>query len=78
MSRSPLKNVSLKTFRQYLAWNGLEHIRTKGGHEVWSKKGMKRPVVIPTHEDPLYEFVAKNALINMGVDIDNFIDFLKS
>jgi len=78
MSKSPLKNISLRTFRQYLVWNGLERIRTKGGHEVWDKKGMERPVVLPTHEDPVFEFVAKNALINMGVDANDYIEFLKS
>jgi predicted RNA binding protein YcfA (HicA-like mRNA interferase family) len=78
MTKSPLKNIPLRIFRQYLAWNGLERIRTKGGHEVWSKKGMKRPVVLPTHEDPVYEFVAKNALINMNVDVNNYIEFLES
>jgi len=68
----------LRTFRQYLAWRGLEHIRTKGGHEVWNKQGMKRPVVLPTHEDPVFEFVARNALITMGVDVNDYIEFLKS
>jgi predicted RNA binding protein YcfA (HicA-like mRNA interferase family) len=78
MPKSPLKNIPLNIFRQYLVWNGLEHIRTKGGHELWNKKGMIRPVVLPTHEDPVYEFIAKNALRNMGVGIENYIDFLKS
>jgi len=78
MSKSPLKNIPLRIFRQYLVWNGLEHIRTKGGHEVWNKKGIERPVVLPTHEDPVYEFVAKNALRNMGVDANDYIEFLKS
>jgi predicted RNA binding protein YcfA (HicA-like mRNA interferase family) len=31
-----LKNISLKTFRRYLQYCGLKHIRTKGGHEIWS------------------------------------------
>jgi len=78
MPKSPLKNIRLKTFREYLEWNGLEHIRTKGGHELWNKAGLKRPVVLPTHEDPVYEFIAKNALRNMEVGVDNYIDFLKS
>ena len=78
MPKSPLKNIPLRIFRQYLCWKGLEHIRTSGGHEVWNKKGMKRPVILPTHEDPVFEFVAKNALLNMGVDANDYIEFLKS
>jgi predicted RNA binding protein YcfA (HicA-like mRNA interferase family) len=78
MVKSPLKNVPLRVFRQYLVWNGLAHIRTNGGHEIWNKKGMKRPVVLPTHEDPVYEFIVKNAQRNMGVTTENYIEFLKS
>jgi hypothetical protein len=40
---SGLKNIPLKTFRDYLIHCGLHHIRTKGGHEVWSAKGLTRP-----------------------------------
>ena len=38
MSKSPLRNVPLRIFRQYLVRSGLEHIRTTGGHEIWKKK----------------------------------------
>jgi len=78
MPKNPLKNIPLKTFMQYLEWNGLEYIRTKGGHEVWNKEGMKRPVILPIHEDLVYEFVTKNALRNMETGIENYIEFLKS
>ena len=78
MSKSPLKNISLKTFRKYLKWCGLKYIRTKGGHEIWSKEGMERPVVFPTHEDPVYEDIAKNSLRNIGTNVNNFKKFLKS
>ena len=78
MSKSPLKNIPLRVFRQYLIWNGLKLKRTSSGHEVWKKAGMKRSVIVPTHKDPVREFVVKNALINKGKDIDNLIKFLES
>jgi len=78
MSINPLKNISLKTFRQYLKWKGLEHIRTKGGHEIWNLKGLLRPIVLPTHFDPVREYVVKNAFENLEVTADDYIEFLKS
>jgi len=78
MATNPLKNIPLKTFRDFLKWNGLKHIRTNGGHEVWSMAGLKRPIVVPAHINPVEQHVVKNALIIIGVTADDYIEFLKS
>ncbi len=57
-----LKNIKLSVFREYLLFKGLTHIRTKGGHEIWSRKDLTRPVVIQTHENPVPEHIIKNNL----------------
>lgn len=54
-----LKNISLKIFRRYLQYCGLKHIRTKGGHEIWSAKNLTRSVILQTHVDPIPEFIIK-------------------
>jgi len=41
-----VKNVSLETFRGFLKQNGLKQIRTNGGHEIWSRKNLIRPVIL--------------------------------
>ena len=74
---SKLKNISLKTFRDYLIRCGLNHIRTRGGHEVWSAKGLTRPVILQTHVDPVPEFIIKNNLRTMGKSVDDLIKFLE-
>ena len=71
-----LKNIPLKTFRHYLVWCGLSHIRTKGGHEVWSAKGLTRPVILQTHVDPIPEFIIKNNLRTIGKSVEHLIEFL--
>jgi len=43
MATNPLRNIPLKTFRDFLEWNGLQYIRTNGGHEIWNKAGLNRP-----------------------------------
>ena len=73
-----LKNISLKTFRDYLLYCGLHHIRTKGGHEVWSAKTLTLPVILQTHVDPVPEFIIKNNLRTMGKSAEDLIKFLRS
>jgi hypothetical protein len=70
------KNISLRVFREYLIFCGLNHIRTKGGHEVWSAKGLSRPVILQTHVDPVPEFIIKNNLRTMGKTANHFLEFL--
>lgn len=57
-----LKNIKLSVFREFLLFKGLKHIRTKGGHEIWSRSDLTRPVVIQTHENPVPEHIIKNNL----------------
>lgn len=72
-----LKNISLKTFRAYLLHCGLKHIRTKGGHEIWSAKNLTRPVVLQTHLDPVPGFIVKNNLRTIGRTEEHLLRFLE-
>ena len=78
MSKSPLRNISVKTFRDYLKWEGLHHVRTSGGHEVWSRKDLHRPVVFQIHIEPIPEEIVRRILKTIGSNADSYIEFLKS
>jgi hypothetical protein len=78
MGQNPLKNIPLRTFRDFLAYMGLKRIRTESGHEIWSRKDLDRPVVIQTHIDPVPEFIVRNSLRTMNATKDDYIEFLKS
>ncbi|NLD45753.1 MAG: type II toxin-antitoxin system HicA family toxin [Clostridiaceae bacterium] len=71
-----LKNIQPKIFRKYLEFKGLKYLRTNGGHEIWSRKDLKRPVIFQTHIDPIPEFIIRNNLKTLGEDINDLIDFL--
>jgi hypothetical protein len=75
MSRKKLKNIPLKLFREYLTSKGLKIIRTKGGHEIWGGKPLKRPIVLQSHVDPVPEFIIRNSLRTLNVDANDFINF---
>lgn len=71
-----LSNISLSDFRKFLAMKELSLLRVSGGHEVWGRPGMLRPVIIQTHVDPIPEFIVLNCLRAMGAsrkDLENFL-----
>lgn len=73
-----LRNIEVKTFREFLIWKGLNKIRTTGGHEIWCRSDLKRPVTFQTHVTPVPEFIVKQILRNIGSDRNDFIKFLES
>ncbi len=73
-----LKNIPLRLFRDYLKHKGLNHIRSKGGHEVWSCKDLPRPVILQSHIDPIPEFIVRNNLRTLGVKVKDFYDFVEN
>ena len=78
MSSNPLKNIPLKTFRDFLVWRGLKHIRTKGGHEIWTAKELTRPVILQSHIDPVPLPIVKNIFRTINCSKEDYIDFLKN
>ena len=78
MSKSPLRNIPLKTFRDYLYWKGLNPVRATGGHEIWKGMGLFRTISLPTHVNPVSEMVVRSILKTLGADANDYIEFLKS
>jgi len=73
-----VKNVSLETFRGFLKQNGLKQIRTNGGHEIWSRKNLTRPVILQSHVDPIPIFIIKNNLRTMGLTLNDLRAYMTS
>ncbi len=72
-----VSNITIKQFKLFLTYKGLKHIRTKGGHEVWSGKDTLRPIVFQTHEEPLPEIVIRSNLRTLNSNVDELLEFLK-
>jgi len=62
----------------YVEYKGLKHIRTSGGHEIWSRSDLSRPVIIQGHIDPVPEFIIKRNLNTIGSNRNEFIEFLRN
>jgi hypothetical protein len=72
-----LHNISILEFKSFLLFHGLKHIRTSGGHEVWSGKDLLRPVVFQTHIDPIPFFIIKNNLRTMNLTLKDLQDYFE-
>ena len=71
-----LKNITLADFRRYLLSVGCELTRTNGGHEIWTRKGLTRPIMLQSHIDPVPEFIIKKLLGTLGVSKKDFFNEL--
>lgn len=69
-------NISVARYRRILIALGLVYIRTKGGHEIWNKKGLLRNVVFQNHEEPVPEDIILNNLRTIGITKKDFDEIL--
>ena len=76
MSTQKLTNVTLADYELFLQKAGCKHIRTNGGHRIYSRKDLTRPVVVQTHIDPVPEFIIKNALRALKLNKKDFFEIL--
>jgi predicted RNA binding protein YcfA (HicA-like mRNA interferase family) len=76
MSTHKLTNVKLSDYREFLKKTGCKCIRTEGGHEVWARKDLLRPIIVQTHIEPVPEFIIKNALRTLQLTKQDFFDIL--
>lgn len=75
---SHIKNVSLRDCRKFLTKAGCKSIRTTGGHEVWSRSDLMRPIIIQSHVDPVPERIMRQILSALEMDKEEFWKLLKS
>lgn len=71
-------NISPALFRKFLESIGLSFSHIKGGHEVWKKEGILRPIVFQTHIDPIPEFIVLNNIRTAGATKKELDIFLKT
>ena len=72
-----LSNISIKEYRAFLAKAGCKQIRISGGHEIWSRADLNRPITFQTHIDPVPEFIIKNGLRTLNMDRKKFFELLE-
>ena len=72
-----LSNITVKEFRDILLRLGLQPLRTAGGHEIWTKPGLRRTIVFQTHVEPIPEFIVRNIIRELGMTRQEFLEILE-
>ena len=67
-----LRNVPLRRYRKFLADIGCKCVRTKGGHEHWTRVDLDRPITLQSHIDPVPEFIVRQHLRYFGMSREEF------
>jgi predicted RNA binding protein YcfA (HicA-like mRNA interferase family) len=72
-----IQSIHWKTFEKFLFKIGCEFKREKGDHRMYSKPGLKRPVVIP-RDAQLPAFVIHNNLRILGISREEFLKIISA
>jgi predicted RNA binding protein YcfA (HicA-like mRNA interferase family) len=73
----PLRPVAYRTLARVFEQDGFTFSRQHGDHLIYTKPGVKRPLVIPIYpEVPV--FIIKNLLRTAGMSRERYFDLLKN
>ena len=73
----PLRPVDYRTLTRVFEGDGFAFNRQHGDHVIYTKAGVKRPLVIPTYKE-LPVFIIKNLLRTAGMSRERYFDLLRN
>ncbi len=63
-------------FEKFLLFIGCEFKRENGDHRIYSREGIKRPIVVP-RDKAVPKFIIKNNLNVLGVSVAEYLEILE-
>ncbi len=73
----PLRPVDYKTLAKLFEQDGFTFSRQRGDQLIYTKPGIKRPLVIPMYKE-VPVFIIKNLLRTAGMSRENYFDLVKN
>lgn len=71
-----LTPVSWKEFEKFLLFLDCKFKHQKGSHRVYTRAGLKRPLIVPAYGDiPI--FIIRNNLRLLNMKVEEYLDILK-
>lgn len=68
--------IKRKKFEKFLEYIGCNFKRQKGGHLIYDRIGLKRPVIITTDKE-VPVFIIRNNLRTLKMDPEEYLEILK-
>ena len=69
-------SIHWKEFEKFVIFIGCKFQREKGDHRIYTRLGLKRPVVFP-RDTSLPEFVILNNLRVLGISREEYLKIMK-
>jgi predicted RNA binding protein YcfA (HicA-like mRNA interferase family) len=73
----PLRPVPYQTLATIFEKDGFVFDRQRGDHLIYTKPGVKRPLVIPAYRE-IPVFIVKNLLRTSGMSRERYFELLKN
>ena len=73
----PLRAVDYRTLAKVFEQDGCAFNRQRGDHLIYTKAGVKRPLVIPMYKE-VPVFIIKNLLRSAEMSRERYFDLLKN
>lgn len=77
MSTQRLTNIPLARYCAFLELAGCNLNRTSGGHDVFARADLLRPIVVQNHITPVPERIVRQGLRALGMSKGDFFDILE-
>lgn len=77
MSTQPLTHIPLARYCAFLELAGCNLIRPRGGHDVFARAYLLRPIVVQNHITPVPERILRQGLRALGMTKSDFFDILE-
>ena len=71
-----LTPISWKDFEKFILFLGCKFKHQKGSDRVYTRSGLKRPLVVPVY-DEIPMFVIRNNLRILGLTTEEYLEILK-
>ena len=70
-----LGQITWKKFEKFLLFVGCKFKRQKGSHRVYTRGGLKRPVIVPARD--LSVFIIRNNLRTLNITPEEYLKILE-
>lgn len=68
--------IKRSLFEKFLKFVGCEFKRKKGSHIIYSRIGLKRPVVFPEDKE-VSPYIIRSNLRTLGITVEEYLEILK-
>jgi predicted RNA binding protein YcfA (HicA-like mRNA interferase family) len=71
-----IAQISWKEFEKFLKFVGCTFLREKGDHRIWTRDGLKRPIVVP-RDMSVQPYIIRNNLRLLNISVKEYLEIMQ-